>query len=274
MLRLRQSVLLHNAQLIGGLLEQRIRRKLLQRQCSGVNVCFQRYLHFNHIQTFFPAKETSTKGSTRFFLSAVPPNISFTVCEKASSTGKQHVTQQKLNLTPLKEQKSLGKIKNFLLHEQLQQESFSTVASTRGTGFQKSFLSQLRERENMFSPQNLKINKSNLTNQSINYCVENRYFIEENGSIKKVLPNRARGNSKRRPKISQVQHSRFRIQHGHCCGLGLIPGPGTWACHRCGQKNPQKPKPKQTNSGLILIWKRFFRSTYRLSLTFPEKFKI
>lgn len=56
----------------------------------------------DHIQTFFPAKETSTKGSTRFFLSALPPNISFTVCEKASSTGKQHVTQQKWNLIFLK----------------------------------------------------------------------------------------------------------------------------------------------------------------------------
>lgn len=38
--------------------------------------------------TFFPAKETSTNGSTRFFLSASPPNISLTVCAKASSTGE------------------------------------------------------------------------------------------------------------------------------------------------------------------------------------------
>ena len=35
-----------------------------------------------------------------------------------------------------------------------------------------------------------------------------------------------------------------KIQHWHCCGLGLIPGPGTSTCHRCSQKKP-KPKPKK-----------------------------
>ena len=28
--------------------------------------------------------------------------------------------------------------------------------------------------------------------------------------------------------------------HCHCCGLGLIPGPGTSKCHGCSQKKKKK----------------------------------
>ena len=40
-------------------------------------------------------------------------------------------------------------------------------------------------------------------------------------------------------------HSGLRIQHchysslGHCRGMGLIPGPGTFAFHMCGQKRKE-----------------------------------
>ena len=42
--------------------------------------------------------------------------------------------------------------------------------------------------------------------------------------------------------------SRLRIQLGHCCGSGSIPGPGTSACHRHGQKDPHKNKQKITTT--------------------------
>ena len=46
---------------------------------------------------------------------------------------------------------------------------------------------------------------------------------------------------KKIPGVS-LWHSQLRIWHchcsgsGHCCGMGLILGPGTSACHGCGQK--------------------------------------
>ena len=30
--------------------------------------------------------------------------------------------------------------------------------------------------------------------------------------------------------------SRLRIQHCHCCSLGVVSGPGASACHGCSQK--------------------------------------
>ena len=35
-------------------------------------------------------------------------------------------------------------------------------------------------------------------------------------------------------------HNGLRIRHCHCSGEGLIPGPGTFTCHRCGQKKGWK----------------------------------
>ena len=31
--------------------------------------------------------------------------------------------------------------------------------------------------------------------------------------------------------------SRLRISHCHCCDSGSVPGPGTFTCRRCGQRN-------------------------------------
>ena len=39
-------------------------------------------------------------------------------------------------------------------------------------------------------------------------------------------------------------YSSLRIQACHCCGLGLIPGPRTSSCCRCGQKKKKKKKKK------------------------------
>ena len=49
-------------------------------------------------------------------------------------------------------------------------------------------------------------------------------------------------------------HSELRIQCcccsglGHCCGLGLIHGPGTSMCHGHGQKNKQNQNKQKTNT--------------------------
>ena len=42
--------------------------------------------------------------------------------------------------------------------------------------------------------------------------------------------------------------SRLRIQHFHCCGSGLIPGPGASACLRHSQKT-QSPRTKKHPPG-------------------------
>ena len=38
---------------------------------------------------------------------------------------------------------------------------------------------------------------------------------------------------------------------GHCCGVGLIPGPGTASCHRCGQKKKEKKRKKMSGTDKI-----------------------
>ena len=37
---------------------------------------------------------------------------------------------------------------------------------------------------------------------------------------------------------------------GHCCGAGLILGPGPFTCHKCGQKKTQKTKSKTQRKGV------------------------
>lgn len=72
------------------------------------------------------------------------------------------------------------------MEKPLQRESFWKVASASGTGLQKSFV--LVERENTFSPQNLKINGSiSEKKKSINYYVENQSLIEETNRINKSI---------------------------------------------------------------------------------------
>ena len=56
--------------------------------------------------------------------------------------------------------------------------------------------------------------------------------------------------------------SGLRIWCCHYCGMGLIPGPGTFTCHRCSQEN------KQTKMG------NFIQGLYKLSwVEFPVLFK-
>ena len=53
-------------------------------------------------------------------------------------------------------------------------------------------------------------------------------------------------------------HSGLKILHchccglGHCCGTGSIPGLGTSACHRHGQKKKKKMKEKNKGKELII----------------------
>ena len=44
-------------------------------------------------------------------------------------------------------------------------------------------------------------------------------------------------------------HSGLRIWHCHCCGAGLIPGPGTSTCHGLGQKQTKKKSLSHSKSG-------------------------
>ena len=37
--------------------------------------------------------------------------------------------------------------------------------------------------------------------------------------------------------VQWVKDPVLSLQWGHCCGAGSIPGPGTSACHGCGQNN-------------------------------------
>lgn len=39
-------------------------------------------------------------------------------------------------------------------------------------------------------------------------------------------------------------------RHCHCCGMGLILGPGTSACYGCSKKKKKKKRPKDTKCGL------------------------
>ena len=78
--------------------------------------------------------------------------------------------------------------------------------------------------------------------------------------------------------------SRLRIQHCHCnsscrCGgMDLIPGPGTSACHGCGQKKGKKKNqlPEQANHSLLwavdilFFLKTFPSSNLGLNVTFTQ----
>ena len=48
--------------------------------------------------------------------------------------------------------------------------------------------------------------------------------------------------------------SRLRIWHCHSCGVGLIPGLGTSARLRHGQKIKMKKKKKVSRSSLVVQW--------------------
>ena len=38
--------------------------------------------------------------------------------------------------------------------------------------------------------------------------------------------------------------SRLRIWHFHCCGLGSIPGPGTFVCHKHDEKDKKRERER------------------------------
>ena len=52
--------------------------------------------------------------------------------------------------------------------------------------------------------------------------------------------------------------SGLRIQCGHCCGAGLIPGPGTSAWRRCGQKYIYNNKIKKKYVFISFLWYWFW----------------
>ena len=58
-------------------------------------------------------------------------------------------------------------------------------------------------------------------------------------------------------------HNRLKIRHcrcygsGHCCGTGSIPGPGTSACLRQGQKKKERKMRKDEVKMLLAFLSRF-----------------
>ena len=45
---------------------------------------------------------------------------------------------------------------------------------------------------------------------------------------------------RRNKQVVPWQSRRLRIWHCHCCGMGSVPGQGTFACHGCGRKKERK----------------------------------
>ena len=96
------------------------------------------------------------------------------------------------------------------------------------------------------------ITSSTITNEGLS-CTKCLWWKTRQGPILKELPfsNVLKAKEKENNKGIPLWHSRLKIQHchcsssDHCCGVRLISGLGTFACHRGGQKKKKKKKKKK-----------------------------